>query len=212
MDQTGIESFKGTKGENTRRRILESAAELIARKGYDGVSMREIAALAGLRESSLYNHFQGKQQILSSLFEVFSAEAPRTRPSAQELDRMLLIMEPEEIFKSILFQVGGAMSEILMNTAMIIDREKFGNASAAEVYLKSMILEPIAYYESLIGKMADRGMVKAHDAPMIASQYNYTSITLTQQYFMARHGMGDERAVVRTMVETVKFYCGLMKV
>lgn len=46
-----------------RAEILEAAAKLFSRRGYDGVGMREIADAAGILGGSLYYHFKSKQQI-----------------------------------------------------------------------------------------------------------------------------------------------------
>lgn len=46
-----------------RAEILEAAAKLFSKAGYDGVGMREIADAAGILGGSLYYHFKSKQQI-----------------------------------------------------------------------------------------------------------------------------------------------------
>jgi len=38
-------------------------------KGYEGASMSDIAAAAGLRKASLYAHFKGKESIFEAIFE-----------------------------------------------------------------------------------------------------------------------------------------------
>ncbi|HWQ57781.1 MAG TPA: helix-turn-helix domain-containing protein [Clostridia bacterium] len=202
---------KRKRGLATAGRILDAAAELIARNGYDGVSVREIAEKAGIRESSVYNHFKSKADILEALFCEFIRGVPQTRPSDEELDGMLAIMEPEEVFKSILFHVGKSARGTLSNTAMIINYEKFRNPRAAEMYYQYVVGEPAAYYARLIDKMIERKMVKPVDARLIAEQYNYVSIALTKEYIMAQYGLADARAVVSYMVKTLKFFCGLMR-
>lgn len=57
-----------TPDETTRQRILESAYELFVEKGYQGSSMRDIAAKAGIKAGSIYNHFEGKEQIFEAVF------------------------------------------------------------------------------------------------------------------------------------------------
>ena len=49
----------------TKARILWEALELFSSKGYKGVSVRDIAGAVGIRESSLYNHFKGKNFLAS---------------------------------------------------------------------------------------------------------------------------------------------------
>lgn len=205
----GIQKRK--RGIETTNRILEISAELFANKGYDAVSIREISEAAGIKESSLYNHFSSKDNILEVLFENFAKSAPESRPSDTELGQMLAIMRSEEIFKNIVFHVGSHMSEILANTARIIHYEKFRNPKAAEMYYKYMVKEPTEYYERLINKMAERGMAGSVEAHTIAEQYNYVSLTLTEEYFMAKNGLADMETVVRHMLKTLEFFCGLLR-
>ncbi|MQY02559.1 TetR/AcrR family transcriptional regulator [Actinomadura macrotermitis] len=53
-----------TKGERTRSRILDSAAELFSRSGFHAVSLRDIAAHAGLTHAGLLHHFPSKEALL----------------------------------------------------------------------------------------------------------------------------------------------------
>jgi AcrR family transcriptional regulator len=54
---------------STVTRIIGVATEFFYEKGYHGTSMREIAAAAGIKAASVYNHFAGKEDIL---FEITS--------------------------------------------------------------------------------------------------------------------------------------------
>lgn len=49
---------------NKRETVLEKAAELIARHGFDGTSMRDIAAAVDMLPGSLYYHFSSKDDLL----------------------------------------------------------------------------------------------------------------------------------------------------
>ena len=42
--------------EDTKQRILEKSLELFSTKGYDAVSVGEIAKAVGIKAPSLYNH------------------------------------------------------------------------------------------------------------------------------------------------------------
>ena len=206
---SGVQKRK--RGLDTIRRILDTAADLFARNGYDSVSMRGIAEKVGIKESSVYNHFKSKAEILDSLFEEFIENAPKSRPSDDDVEKMLAMMQPEELFKNIVFYFGSHVSKTLENIAMIINNEKYRNPRAAEVYYQYVVNEPSDYFERLIRKMAQRGMVKPVDARIFAEQYNYVSIALTKEYFMAENGLADVHAVVKYMLRTIQFFCGLMK-
>ena len=202
---------KRKRGIVTARAILDAAADLFARRGYDGVSVREIAQGAGIRESSVYNHFSSKAEILNALYEEYIRLVPETRPSEADLDQILTYMQPEEVLKHILFHFAKNVRGTLSNTAMIINYEKFKVPRAAEMYYRYVVNEPAAYYERLFQKMIARGMIGPVDARMFAQQYNYVTITLTKEYIMAQYGLADLHSVVGYMIQTLSFFCGLMK-
>lgn len=52
----------------TKERILKAAYEQFIEKGYQGSSMRDIANRAGIKAGSIYNHFEGKEQIFEAVF------------------------------------------------------------------------------------------------------------------------------------------------
>jgi AcrR family transcriptional regulator len=56
-------------GRQTRQTILDAALHLFAEKGYFGTSLRDIAAVVGVRESALYNYFKGKEALFSALID-----------------------------------------------------------------------------------------------------------------------------------------------
>lgn len=56
-----------TKGERTRRAILDAAYELFLEQGYSATSMRQIAERAGLALGGIYNHFDSKEKIFREI-------------------------------------------------------------------------------------------------------------------------------------------------
>ena len=62
------------KQEDTKQRILDKALELFSARGYDSVSVGEIAEAVGIRAPSLYNHFPGKQAIFDAIMESTAAQ------------------------------------------------------------------------------------------------------------------------------------------
>lgn len=55
--------------KNKREDVLKKAAELIARQGFDGTSMRDIAAAVDMLPGSLYYHFPSKEEMLLAIHE-----------------------------------------------------------------------------------------------------------------------------------------------
>ena len=55
---------------DTRDRILDAALEVFSEHGFDGATMRKIAAKVGVSDPALYAHFKGKQQIFEALLKL----------------------------------------------------------------------------------------------------------------------------------------------
>ena len=53
----------------TREKIIYEALSLFSVNGYDAVSIRRIASAVGIKESSIYNHFKNKQDILNKIID-----------------------------------------------------------------------------------------------------------------------------------------------
>lgn len=57
----------GSDGEKTQSAIREAALDLISRRGYEAVTMRELAAAVGVQPAALYRYFPAKQDLLFTL-------------------------------------------------------------------------------------------------------------------------------------------------
>ncbi|HXB15231.1 MAG TPA: helix-turn-helix domain-containing protein [Solirubrobacteraceae bacterium] len=51
----------------TRARLLEAAAAVYARRGFDGATLDEVAAEAGFTKGAVYSHFGSKENLLLAL-------------------------------------------------------------------------------------------------------------------------------------------------
>jgi AcrR family transcriptional regulator len=60
---------RGRKRAETRGRLLESAARVYARRGFDGATLDEVAAEAGLTKGAVYDHFGSKEKLLLALLD-----------------------------------------------------------------------------------------------------------------------------------------------
>jgi TetR/AcrR family transcriptional repressor of nem operon len=58
-----------TKGEQTRRRIVEAAAPVFNKRGYEGASLSELMAATGLKKGGIYRHFSSKEVLAAEVFD-----------------------------------------------------------------------------------------------------------------------------------------------
>lgn len=57
-------------GEDTKKALLEAATEVFAEQGFEGATMRTIAARAGTDPAMVYHWFDGKQALFSAIIEL----------------------------------------------------------------------------------------------------------------------------------------------
>ena len=81
----------------TKDKIFDTALDLFTKKGYDSVSVRTIASEVGIKESSIYNHYSSKKDILMSILNYFE-EYFKGNPLDDENIRKLLEENPEEFY------------------------------------------------------------------------------------------------------------------
>jgi TetR/AcrR family transcriptional regulator, transcriptional repressor for nem operon len=68
-----------TKGEQTRREIVEKAAPLFNQKGFEGTSLADLMQATGLQKGGIYRHFSGKRELAAEAFDYAWAKAVRGR-------------------------------------------------------------------------------------------------------------------------------------
>ncbi len=83
----------------TKDKILKTAIMLFSDKGYDKVSMRDIAAEVGIKAASIYNHFSSKHDILRRIYQFY---AEQQRMAAPPLEKLLRMAETEHPYKTLM--------------------------------------------------------------------------------------------------------------
>jgi TetR/AcrR family transcriptional regulator, transcriptional repressor for nem operon len=68
-----------TKGEQTRRDIVEKAAPLFNQKGFEGTSLADLMQATGLQKGGIYRHFSGKKELAAEAFDFAWEKAVRGR-------------------------------------------------------------------------------------------------------------------------------------
>src|SRR5215218_1083577 len=74
------------KKQRTRELIAETAHNLFVERGFDAVTVAEVARAADVSEATVFNYFPTKEDLFYSGMEAFEAElveAVRTRPPGE---------------------------------------------------------------------------------------------------------------------------------
>ena len=85
-------------GAGQRQHILDTALALMAQRGVDGTSMRDLAAATGLNVASLYHYFSSKHDLLVAVLAErgFLDDVDITQPTPGERDAAHLVVGPLE--------------------------------------------------------------------------------------------------------------------
>lgn len=67
----------------TRSQLIEAAAQVFARRGYQAASVEEIAEEAGYSHGAVYSNFEGKADLFLAVFEDYMAERVRELAETQ---------------------------------------------------------------------------------------------------------------------------------
>ena len=68
---------KNNSKEHTRERIINSAKKLFSEQGYQKTTVVDISKQAGLSEAALYEYFQGKEDLLLTIPDLWVSELLR---------------------------------------------------------------------------------------------------------------------------------------
>ncbi len=110
------------RSQQTLERLLDSAEALIADKGFDDVTVAQIAARAGLSVGAVYSRFRDKKGVLHCLQDRFVDEAHLTTDAALDADRWQDASIEEIVGELIVFLVEihrerrGVLRELLVRT------------------------------------------------------------------------------------------------
>lgn len=197
--------------KSTKQKIFETAANLFSKEGYNGVSMREIAKEVGIKESSIYNHFKSKEEILSSLFDYLAETLTIYRPSEEEIEKMLDYMSVEDIFKQLIIGFGKSINGTLDNIVRIVYTEQFRNRKAKIIMLENMIAEPSRFIGNVLKIMRKKELIRDVDIELVSEEYNYALLALSFEYAHAVNSGEDTAPAIKKMFKHVSFICEYLK-
>jgi len=127
---------------STKERIMRAAAKMFSDSGYDKVTMREIAAAVGINPASIYNHFSSKDNLLKSLYKLYSEERIKACPDLNELLRLSEIKPPHEVLMKSEFHFDDEKREMLDQILVTAAREICADPES-ERFIRENIFNPI---------------------------------------------------------------------
>lgn len=164
---------------NTKQRIIENALILFSEKGYEAVTVANIAEAVGIKAPSLYKHFKSKQDIFesilvelqsryamqASMLNIGGTDANKDVASYMNISADVLEDMVKGLFTFFLHDEYTARFRKMMTI------EQYKNSDIANLYSKQYFDDVISYQEILFANLMQQGIIKDGDARMVAFQF-----------------------------------------
>lgn len=198
---------------STRDRIFMTAVDLFSKKGFHGVSIRDITREVGINESSFYNHFKSKDGLLQEIFKRFQDESGKSRVSEDMIDEFLDKLGPYEFLKASLDIFMKTMGNPEINKiGNILTIEQFGNDTVRDIFEQEIIIKPRQLYTEVFSKMIKNNFIKPLDPKILAEEYLSYSISLFYEFAVLKHGNFEVQDIPKRVTRHIDFFWDRIKI
>lgn len=170
---------------STKERILQEAITLFSVKGYDAVSVGQIAEAVGIKAPSLYKHYKSKRDIFQAILDEMQKRYEE-QAAALQMDGNDG-MADADIFNAVsedrLVEMGKELflyflhDEYACKFRKMLTVEQFHNKKLCSIFTKQYIDEPLAY-QSVMFRMLSRAGTLRQENPDIMALHFYAPIYL----------------------------------
>ena len=155
---------------DTKQRILEAALDLFSQNGYAGTNIRELTASLGLVKSSMYKHFESKEEIWNSLldeqityYDARFGSPEHLPPVPESLEGLVsLTMRMAE------FTI---RDERVVKTRKLLMIEQFRDDRARDLATKHFLTGLRDMFTPVFAGMMEKGLLRRDDPAMLAFAY-----------------------------------------
>lgn len=163
--------------EDTKQRILKKSLELFSAKGYDAVSVGEIAKAVGIKAPSLYNHFPSKQAIFDAIVE--STAAHYEKDTGRIDIHVQNVKQDCPTFSHISEQaLADKVRQIFLYSLHDKTISQFRSPELAALFSERYVDRMISYHAGIFRSLIAGGEIRDEDPDTLAWMYVSPVITL----------------------------------
>ena len=163
---------------NTKEKIFDVALDLFSKKGYDSVSLREIAEEVGIKKSSIYSHYPSKEAILMDIFEYFTNlfehdELLNSKDFILSADNEILLENPELFYHKGSEAIREMVSqERNLKIWKLIFIQMHYNDAIRIFFQNEMLVKPLMFWKEFFTILKENGIIRAECNPeLLAKEY-----------------------------------------
>jgi len=147
----------------TKQRIFDVSVKLFSEKGYDAVSLREIAAEVGITNAAIYNHFNSKEAILNDIFAAFKRKLDGYILKKAQVDRYIETDTPRQLLERCIGRFVESDMEFMAYGYRITYREYLNSQLASELIIVQLHERTAKSIQYVLDSLIRRGSIPAMD-------------------------------------------------
>ncbi len=178
---------------NTKEKIFDVSLDLFSKKGYDSVSLREIAEEVGIKKSSIYSHYPSKEAILMDILDymtdLFNNDDLLNSKDLDLASTNDVLLENPELF----YHNGSeAIKELLSEERnqkiwKLIFIQMHHNESIRIFFQDEILKKPLNYWKGFFTILKENGIIRNDLNPeLLAKEYYcfpiYLLLEITVKY------------------------------
>lgn len=163
---------------NTKEKIIYESLTLFSTKGFNAISVRDIAKAVGIKASSLYNHFKNKQDIFDTIVRIYSEHINNffsnlkieTKKNGVMINKIKctddhFFIKSLDIFKFCL------QDECMVKFRKLLTIEQFNNSKMANLYNKLFIEDVLNFQAKIFEALMNSNVLIKKDPYTLALQF-----------------------------------------
>ena len=164
----------------TKERILREALRLFSQKGYDAVSVEQIADAVGIKAPSLYKHYKSKQDIFDAIFEETAKRygaftdsiSVHLGDSGQDL-QVFSAITADALMEKVRSLISYSLhDEFVSQFRRMMTIEQFRSPELSALYSQRYVEQIHTYHSRLFSRMIQAGVLADEDPMILAMMYD----------------------------------------
>jgi len=188
---------------NTKEKIIYESLTLFSTKGFNAISVRDIAKAVGIKASSLYNHFKNKQDIFDTIIGKYSAHINNFFSNMKiETDSNGITLnnikwtDDQFFIKSLDIFRFCLQDEYMVKFRKLLTIERFNNSKIADLYNKLFIEDVLNFQSKIFESLINSNILIKKDpytlaiqfySPVFLLSYRHDSITDNELTSLKKH-------------------------
>lgn len=175
---------------DTKEQILTVALKLFSKRGYEAVSVSEIAGELGITKGALYRHYKNKRDIFDSIVKrMFELDKENSQQHDMPTEKYKIL--PQEYRDTTVKSIKSftaeqfkfwTQNEFAACFRKMLQLEQHNNSETAELYDSCLVSGPVRYMADIFAELMKNGILKKDDSHRLAVEFYAPVFLLINMY------------------------------